>query len=90
MDSVLHELWYGNITPYADAVPESDEVNDMKELVSTHYDNLVEILNEHQNELLEKLLNCDSELTGMRERDIFRYAFRLGSRIAIEVMSFSI
>ncbi len=40
-----------------------------------------------QKETLEKFDDCYSELTGINERDIFVYAFRLGMRIAIEVLS---
>ena len=40
MQNILHELWYDNICPYADAVKETDEVKDMKEFAAKHYDML--------------------------------------------------
>ena len=60
----------------------------MKELAAKHYDTLREGLTDQQKEVLEKFVECDTELTGMREREIFRYAFRLGAKITFEVMRF--
>jgi len=90
MQNILHELWYDNICPYADAVKETDEVKDMKEFAAKHYDMLHEGLTDKQKEVLEKFVECDTELTSMREREIFRYAFRLGARITFEVMRFEV
>ena len=90
MQNILHELWYDNICPYADAVKETDEVKDMKEFAAKHYDMLCEGLTDQQTEVLEKFVECDTELTSMREREIFRYAFRLGARITFEVMRFEV
>ena len=39
-----------------------------------------------QKEALEKFDDCHSELTDINERQLFVYAFRLGMRIAIEVL----
>jgi hypothetical protein len=35
----------------------------------------------------EKYNDCVLELDDIREREIFSYAFRLGARMAIEIMS---
>ena len=40
-----------------------------------------------QKEVLEKFDDCYAELTDINEREIFVYAFRLGARIAIEILS---
>ena len=90
MQNILHELWYDNICPYADAVQETDEVKDMKEFAAKHYDTLREGLTDQQKEVLEKFVECDTELTSMREREIFRYPFRLGAKITFEVMRFEV
>ena len=36
--------------------------------------------------MLEKFDDCYAELTDINEREIFVYAFRLGARIAIDIM----
>jgi hypothetical protein len=43
-------------------------------------------LTDKQKEILEKFDDCCNELTDINEREIFVYAFRLGARIAIEVL----
>lgn len=54
--------------------------------IADHHDNLLSTLNEKQKEILEKFDDCYNELTDINEREIFIYAFKLGIRIAIEVL----
>ncbi len=54
--------------------------------VADHHDNLLSTLNDQQKEILEKFDDCYNELTDINEREIFAYAFKLGMRIAIEVL----
>ena len=51
------------------------------------HDNLLTMLSEKQKEVFEKFDDCWDELTDINEREIFVYAFKLGMRIAIEVLS---
>ena len=44
------------------------------------------MLSDKQKEIFEKFDDCWDELTDINEREIFVYAFKLGMRIAIEVM----
>ena len=44
------------------------------------------MLTDKQREKLEKFDDCQAELTDINERELFIYAFRLGARIAIEVL----
>ena len=55
--------------------------------IADHHDNLLSTLNDQQKEILEKFDDCYSELTDINEREIFSYAFKLGMRIAIEVLT---
>ena len=54
--------------------------------VADHHDTLLKELTDKQKELFEKFNDCYTELTDINEREIFIYAFRLGLRIAIEVL----
>ena len=56
-------------------------------IFTDHHDNLQATLTDKQKEILEKFDDCYAELTDINEREIFVYAFRLGARIAIEVLS---
>ena len=55
-------------------------------LVADHHDALLKELTDKQRDTLEKFDDCYAELTDMNECAIFVYAFRLGARIAIEVL----
>ena len=90
MKSILEELWYGNVCPNGGGREVSKEAKKLMGYIADHHDNLQATLTDKQKELLEKFDDCYAELTDMNEREIFTYAFRLGARIAIEVMNFSI
>jgi hypothetical protein len=86
MRSILEELFYGNICPNTDCRSTDKETKQLMGYIADHHDNLLSTLNEQQKEILEKFDDCYNELTDINEREIFVYAFRLGMRIAIEVL----
>lgn len=87
MRSILEELFYGNICPNADCRTHDKETKQLMGYIADHHDNLLSTLNDQQKELLEKFDDCYNELTDINEREIFSYAFKLGMRIAIEVLT---
>ena len=56
------------------------------EHLADHHEKLNNTLTDKQKELLAKFDDCYGELTDINEREVFVYAFRLGARIAIEVL----
>ena len=86
MKSVLEELFYGNLCPNTDCRSKEKEVKELMGYIADHHDTLVAQLNEKQKEIFEKFDDCWDELTDINEREIFVYAFKLGMRIAIEVL----
>ena len=89
MKSILEELFYGNVCPNTDCRSNVKETKELMGYVADHHDTLISQLNEKQKEILEKFDDCWDELTDINEREIFVYAFKLGARIAIEVLSSS-
>ena len=87
MRSVLEELWYGNIYPNNESKETTKAVKELVGYIAEHHENLQATLTDKQKEIFEKFDDCYSELTEINEREIFVYAFRLGARIAIEVMN---
>ena len=87
MRSILEELFYGNICPNTDCRSHDKETKQLMGYIAAHHDNLLSTLNAQQKELLEKFDDCYNELTDINEREIFSYAFKLGMRIAIEVLT---
>ena len=55
--------------------------------IADHHDNLLSTLNNQQKELLEKFDDCYNELTDINEREIFTYAFKLGAKLILAIMS---
>ena len=90
MRSILEELFYGNICPNSDCRSHDKETKQLMGYIADHHDNLLSTLNDQQKELLEKFDDCYNELTDINEREIFSYAFKLGMRIAIEVLTSNI
>jgi hypothetical protein len=90
MKSILEELWYGNVCPGTECRKATKEARELMGYIADHHDNLQVTLTDNQKEILEKFDDCYAELTDINEREIFVYAFRLGARVAIEVMNFNI
>jgi hypothetical protein len=86
MKSILEDLFYGNLCPNIECRSKEKEVKELMGYVADHHDTLIGQLNEKQKEIFEKLDDCWDELTDINEREIFVYAFKLGMRIAIEVL----
>ena len=87
MRSILEELFYGNICPNTDCRSRDKETKQLMGYIADPHDNLLSTLNDQQKELLEKFDDCYNELTDINEREIFAYAFKLGARIMLAVVS---
>lgn len=87
MRSILEELFYGNICPSTDCRSRDKETKQLMGYIADHHDNLLFTLNDQQKEILEKFDDCYNELTDINEREIFSYAFKLGARIMLEILS---
>lgn len=87
MRPILEELFYGNICPNTDCRIHYKETKQLMGYIADHHDNLRSPLNEQQKEILEKFDNCYNDLTDINEREIFTYAFKLGARIMLAVVS---
>lgn len=88
MKSILEELFYGNICPNTDCRSKDKQTKELMGYIADHHDNLYKMLTDKQKEIFEKFDDCWDELTDINEREIFVYAFRLGARVAIEVLAF--
>lgn len=88
MNRIIDELWYGNVCPFEDSHKNTEEVKNLLRYISEHKTQLAETMTESQKAIFEKLGDCYAEYSDISEREVFSYAFSLGARIAIEVMSF--
>lgn len=87
MKKLLEELWYGNICPSTAYRGDTKEADKLMEYLAGHHDNLWRTLTNEQKDIFKRFDDCYCELTSINERDIFIYAFRLGAKMATEVLS---
>ena len=87
MKSIINELWHGNIVPQSDSRNNSPEMKQLMEYMARHHDDLLKSMTDEQKEIFEKFDDCWSEYASYAEEAIFEYAFKLGMRIAIEVLT---
>ena len=86
MNNTIKEMWHGNIMPQSNRRNSTPEMKELLGYISRHHEDLLKTMTEEQKEIFEKLDDCWDELTDINEREIFVHAFKLGMRIAIEVL----
>lgn len=84
MESIIKELWHGNVCPHSDSRNNSSEMKQLMEYMSRHHEDLLKSMTDEQKEIFEKFDDCWSEYASLAEEAIFSYAFRLGVRIALD------
>ena len=87
MNKTLEALWYGNIHFSNECDGDTRETKKLMTYLNHHREHLRATLTDEQKEILDKYDDCHAELASINECDIFVYGFRLGAKIAIEVMS---
>lgn len=86
MKSVLEELYYGNIRPFANHRQVSEEKQKVLQKMEDYRNQLLDRLTGEQKQLLEEYESCASEITSQTECEIFIDEFRLGVRLALELL----
>ncbi len=84
--TILEQLFDGGINPMERFVKRNPRVDNLVELIERNEETLKSTLTEKQKETLEKLLDAESELSSLTERNAFRTGFVLAVRIMVEVM----
>ena len=84
MESIIEELYYGNITPAERSFCKTGEYAHILQLVTRNEEKLTETLSEPQKETFEKFKDGTSELSSMPEVTAFTIGFTLGLRLTAE------
>ena len=87
MKNMIKELWHGNISPQEDSRNNSLEMKELMEYMARHHEDLLNTMTDEQKEIFEKFEDCWGEYATYAEEAIFTYAFKLGSRFAIEIQA---
>ena len=86
MESIIAELFYGNITPSERSYRKAREYAHILQLVTRNEENLTETLTEAQKETFEKFKDGTSELSSMTEVTAFTLGFKLGLQLTAEAL----
>ena len=84
--NTIQDLYYGRISPYEMSISTTPEYQKLKALAGKNEDLLRETLSDEQKELLEKLIECITDISSISERDMFITGFQLGVKLMIDVM----
>ena len=84
--NTIQDLYYGRISPYEMSISTAPEYQKLKALAGKNEDLLRETLSDEQKELLEKLIECITDISSISERDMFIAGFQLGVKLMIDVM----
>ena len=87
MESIIKELWHGNIIPQEDSRTNSKEMKEFLGYIARHHEDLEKSFTDEQKEIFEKFHDCWSEYASLAEEAIFAYAFKLGGRLMLETLS---
>lgn len=86
MQEILRELFYGNINPNARQFVRDSEYGKAIKTVSDCEEKLNAMLSGKELELFEKLMKAQSDSSYINGQEFFIEGFRLGARIALEIM----
>lgn len=84
MESIIAELFYGNITPSERSYRRTGEYAHILQLVTRNEEKLTETLTEVQKETFEKFKDSTSDISSMTEVTAFTLGFKLGLRLTAE------
>lgn len=84
--TTLEDLYYGNISPHERYIKRGTRVDKLVKLICKNEAELNAGLTKQQKETFEKFKDCQSELSGITEREAFSSGFILSTCIMVEVM----
>lgn len=86
MDSILEELYYGNINPDTQYFAKQSEFGRAMKVLTDREDEITSALNAAEKEILQRLINAQLEINCLTAKTKFLYGFKLGSQIMLEAM----
>lgn len=87
MRRMLEELYYGNIRPNDKQFIRDTQFDKAMHVLSENEEKLTSLLEGQEKKLFLDLVNAQSEVNGVTAVESFINGFRLGARIAIEIMN---
>ena len=86
LESILHELYYGNINPNENFFSRNSEYDKVVKTLCGNGEKLLKCLNAEEKEIFETFSKAQANLSETSIADRFVEGFCLGMRIVVEVM----
>ena len=87
MRNMLEELYFGNINPNDQSFIRDSSYGKAVQTMSENEDKLTELLDGKEKKLFLDLVNAQGIVNGTTAVENFINGFRLGAKIALEIMS---
>lgn len=87
MKTILEELYYGNVRPFANRQHDAVETQELMDSVLAISKHLYGTFTDSQKAFFDKYEQAWSEIISVSEKNAFSDGFRLGMQIAIQVLS---
>ena len=87
MESIINELYYGNIRPVEQMGRLTPEAKTILKRINENVEQLEKSLNEQEKTILHSIQDDRLELTAIVGEKRFREAFTLGARLASEMFT---
>lgn len=87
MKQTIEHLWNGTVTPCSDCGNGDPEIDDLLDLIQRNRDSLILTLNQQQNEIFEKYLDCAEEYTYLLSAHAFSDGFCLAAKLMTEALT---
>ncbi|MEK4047597.1 DUF6809 family protein [Paenibacillus sp. FSL H8-0048] len=87
MKSLLEKLYHGHLHPSENVIPSDPQYTELCQQTSEIIETWKRRLTEEEFQQLEALLDLNAQTHGMELSSIFKYGFRLGAGIMVEVLT---
>ena len=87
MKSVLEDLYYEKICPFANCIEFSEEKQKAFQKMEDCRNQMLDSMMSEQKHLLEEHEGCANELTCQTEYELFIDGFRIGMKFALELLA---
>ncbi|WP_339219390.1 DUF6809 family protein [Paenibacillus sp. FSL H8-0332] len=87
MDSILESLYHGNLHPDENIIPDDPQYSILRKRTSDIIEVWKDRLSAEEFDELEALLDLYGQTHGMELAASFKYGFRLGAGIMVEILT---
>lgn len=83
---ILEDLWYGNVAPNNRSFKRGSRYQEIIHALDECEQSLLGVLPENESALLKAMIDLQSELLDISERDSFIKGFQAGAKIIMDIL----